>query len=216
MKTKRIRSGAPWLLCGVAVLLFAMIVGFHSIFSYVAAALLAFLLYTPLHRYFPDRFRAVEAAPNTGNIACDQLILEARGVLKNLHDTRRRIPKDGLDAKVERIEQLSQQMLTVLERQPELQGQLRTFLRYYLPTTLKLTDARAQMAQSAAMSPEAQGTLERIGTALDTVCQAFEKQLTALDQFRYLNIETEMDVLRDLLNADGLLQDAPQISQMEK
>ncbi len=206
MKTKRIHSGAPFILLGVLVMLYAWVIGFHTWLSYLGAALLCFLLYAPLRRYFPDRFMVVEVAPNTGNIACDQLILEARESLKNIHDARMRIPTDGIDKKVDLVEALARQMLAVLAKQPELQSQLRTFLRYYLPTTLKLVDARAQIAQTEAHGEAAQRTLSRIEEALEAIRKAFEKQLDALDQFRYLNVETEIDVLRDLLRQDGLLE----------
>lgn len=211
MKTKRISSGAPFIVLGVLTVVYAWVVGFHNWLSYAGAALLCFLLYAPLRRYFPDRFMVVEVAPNTGNIACDQLIIEARESLKNIHDARMRIPTDSIDKKVDLIEALARQMLSVLAKQPELQSQLRTFLRYYLPTTLKLVDARAQIAQSDTDtgSDTAQKTLARIEEALESIRSAFEKQLTALDQFRYLDVETEIDVLRDLLGQDGLLEATP-------
>ncbi len=220
MKTKKITSGAPFLCCGALVLLYAVVVGFHTALSYAGAALLFFLAYAPLHRYFPDRFMVIEVAPNTGNIACDQLILEARESLKRVHEARARTPNDAIDEKVERIEALARQMLATLAKQPELQGQLRTFLRYYLPTTLKLVDARAQLTQGDARGEIAQRTLRRIEEALDAIRVAFEKQLTALDQFRYLNVETEIEVLRDLLAAEGLLdndaaEQAPAAAQEE-
>lgn len=216
MKTRRIRSGAPFVICGIVVLCYAAVIGFHSVFSYIGAAVLAFLIYAPLRRYFPDRFMVVEVPPDTGNIACDQLILEAREVLKKIHERHQHIPADQIAAKLDRLQSLAQQMLVVLAKQPELQGQLRTFLRYYLPTTLKLTDACVQIAQTGSRGEVAQRTLQRIDEALGAVCQAFEKQLEALDQFRYLNVDTEIDVLRDLLSADGLLDKVMQSQPPEQ
>ena len=35
--------------------------------------------------------------------------------------------------------------------------------------------------------------------------QAFKKQLAALDEFRFINLESEMDVLADMLRSDGLI-----------
>ena len=35
---------------------------------------------------------------------------------------------------------------------------------------------------------------------------AFHKQLQALDEFRFINLESEMDVLADMLQSDGLMQ----------
>ena len=53
----------------------------------------------------------------------------------------------------------------------------------------------------------AERTEARIEEALEAIRRAFEKQLDAVDHFRYLNVETEIDVLRDLLRKDGLLED---------
>ena len=204
MTTKRIFSGAPVILCGLAVLAYAAVFGLHSLLSYLGAALVALLVYMLFRRYFPDRFLAVEVAPNTGNIACDQLILEARAALQGIHGVRQKLPADPIAERLSRIEALSQQMLEALGRQPELQSQLRTFLRYYLPTTQKLADAGMQILRTGTRGEAAQRTLARINEAFDMIGAAFEKQLDALDQFRYLNVETEIDVLRDLLSADGL------------
>ena len=210
MKTKRIMSGAPLIALGVLTIVYAAVVGFHSLLTYVGAALLCFLLLAPLRRYFPDRFMVVEIPPNTGNVACDQLIVETREVIRNIHAARARIPADDIDHKVDLIEALARQMLAVLAKQPELQGQLRVFLRYYLPTTLKLVDARAQIAQADAHSHLAARTARRIEEALEAIRKAFEKQLDAVDHFRYLNVETEIEVLRDLLEKDGLLDQEKQ------
>ena len=207
MKTKRIMSGAPLIALGVLTIVYAALFGLHTFLSYVGAALLCFLLLAPLRRYFPDRFMVVELPPNTGNIACDQLIVEARGVIRNIHEARARIPTDSIDKKVDLIEALARQMLAALAKQPELQGQLRIFLRYYLPTTHKLVDARAQIVQAGARGDAAERTAARIEQALEAIRRAFEKQLDAVDHFQYLNVETEIEVLRDLLQKDGLLKD---------
>ena len=213
MKTKRIISGAPFVALGILAVLYAAVIGFHNLLSYLGVTLLFFLLFAPLRRYFPDRHMVIEVPPHTGNIACDQLILEVRETIKGIHDARARFPADSIERKVDLIEALARQMLEVLAKHPELQGQLRTFLRYYLPTTLKLVDARAQIAQTGAVGDITARTIMRIEEALEAVCKAFEKQLDALDQFRYLNVETEIEVLRDLLHRDGLLDSVDQETQ---
>jgi len=205
MKTKRIMSGAPMIMLGVLMMAYALLIGLHTLLSYVGAGLLCFLLLAPLRRYFPDQQLVVEVPPNTGNIACDQLIVEARQVIRDIHDARSKIPADSIDKKVELIEALARQMLAALAKQPELQSQLRIFLRYYLPTTLKLVDARVQIAQSEGRGEVAERTAARIEEALEAIRRAFEKQIDAVDHFRYLNVETEIEVLRDLLCKDGLL-----------
>ena len=37
--------------------------------------------------------------------------------------------------------------------------------------------------------------------------KAFLKQVEALDAYRFIDLESEMDVLRDMLKADGLIDE---------
>ena len=95
-------------------------------------------------------------------------------------------------------------------------SQLRTFLRYYLPATLKLLNARAALEAevNAGGSPQ---IAARIAKAVGEVQSAFHKQLDALNEFRFINLESEMDVLADMLKSDGLTAepDAPAAKEAE-
>ena len=44
----------------------------------------------------------------------------------------------------------------------------------------------------------------RIREAMAAVQTAFHKQLDALNEYRFINLESEMDVLSDMLRSDGL------------
>ena len=86
---------------------------------------------------------------------------------------------------------------------------LRTFLRYYLPAVMKLLDARAALEGEIGRGENAQ-IAGRIRTAMAEVQRAFRRQLEALNEYRFINLESEMDVLADMLRADGLMPDAQQ------
>lgn len=55
------------------------------------------------------------------------------------------------------------------------------------------------------------------GHVLYDVQSAFHKQLDALNEFRFINLESEMDVLADMLKSDGLTAepDAPAAKEAE-
>ena len=79
---------------------------------------------------------------------------------------------------------------------------LRTFLRYYLPATLKLLQSRAALEGEGG---EQMQIAQRIREAMGQVQTAFHRQLDALNEFRFINLESEMDVLADMLAGDGLI-----------
>jgi len=111
-----------------------------------------------------------------------------------------------LSAQIDSIENSCDQILSILEQRPQLLTQLRTFLRYYLPTTLKLLDARAKLEDSA-RTPKAREVRARISEAVGAIEKAFLKQADAMDAYRFIDLESEMDVLRDMLKADGLIDE---------
>ena len=134
-------------------------------------------------------------------------------VIRAGHDAMRRIRQANdiiedaeLSLQIDSIENSCAQILSILEQRPQLLSQLRTFLRYYLPTTLKLLDARAKLEDSARTSKAREVRL-RISEAIGAIDKAFLKQVDALDAYRFIDLESEMDVLRDMLKADGLIDE---------
>ena len=87
---------------------------------------------------------------------------------------------------------------------------LRTFLRYYLPTTLKLLEARAKLEGEVGEQTQ---IAQKIRDAMAQVQTAFHKQLDALNEFRFISLESEMDVLADMMKSDGLIVDEARSTQ---
>ena len=50
----------------------------------------------------------------------------------------------------------------------------------------------------------------QVAKAVGEVQSAFHKQLDALNEFRFINLESEMDVLADMLKSDGLIDEDEQ------
>ncbi len=204
MEKKTIRSGAPFALAGAGVMAVALTLGIGTISSYLIAAGAGFLAFAAGKRAFPDRVVLVESAPKSGSAEVDALITEARGPLDAIARANDAIPDPALSAQIEDIEATCRKILSLLEEQPGMLSSLRTFLRYYLPATLKLLDARARL-EGEAESESSARIAARISEAMDAVQQAFHKQLDALGEFRFINLESEMDVLSDMLKSDGLV-----------
>ena len=148
---------------------------------------------------------AQETADAAGD-ECSAVIREGREALRSIRHANDLIPDPALSAQIDSIEQSCSQILSILEQRPTLLPQLRTFLRYYLPTTLKLLDARARLEHTA-NTPTAREVRTRISEALGVIDKSFQRQVEALDEYRFIDLESEMDVLRDMLRSDGLVDD---------
>ena len=137
------------------------------------------------------------------------VIREGRDAMRRIRRANDLIPDPQLSAQIDSIEASCGQILAILEQRPQLLPQLRTFLRYYLPAALRLLDARAKL-ESTANTPKAREVRARISDALGVIDKAFLKQVEALDEYRFIDLESEMDVLRDMLRADGLIEEDEQ------
>ncbi|MBP3656432.1 MAG: 5-bromo-4-chloroindolyl phosphate hydrolysis family protein [Clostridia bacterium] len=149
---------------------------------------------------------AGKADPIREDASVDEVIRDGQVALKRIRHANDLIPDPALSAQIDSIENSCRQILSILEQRPQLLSNLRTFLRYYLPTTLNLLDARAKL-ENTANTPKAIQVRQRISEALGVIDKAFLQQVAALDEYRFIDLESEMDVLRDMLAADGLITD---------
>lgn len=150
--------------------------------------------------------REATQQPIDENAQLSDVIAQGRSAMRSIRHANDLIPDPQLSAQIDSIENSCGQILSILEQRPQLLPQLRTFLRYYLPTTLRLLDARAKL-ESTANTPKAREVRERISQAVGVIDKAFLKQVESLDEYRFIDLESEMDVLRDMMRADGLIDE---------
>ena len=149
---------------------------------------------------------AQQSASFSEDAGVAEVIRAGYDAMRSIRRANDAIADEELSRRIDSIENSCGQILSILEQRPQLLSQLRTFLRYYLPTTLRLLDARAKLEDSA-NTPKAREVRARVSEAVGVIDKAFLKQMEALDAYRFLDLESEMDVLADMLRADGLISD---------
>ena len=80
-------------------------------------------------------------------------------------------------------------------------------MSYYLPTTLKLLNAYDRMSGQGVAGENIGGTMQRVEQMMDTIVQAFEKQLDSLFGAEALDISTDITVLDNMMAREGLVDD---------
>ena len=58
-----------------------------------------------------------------------------------IREVNDRIQDKVISDKIERIEKLTKKIFEMVKKRPDKEGQIRKFMNYYLPTTLKLLDS---------------------------------------------------------------------------
>ena len=84
------------------------------------------------------------------------------------------------------------------------QPEIRRFLNYYLPTTLKLVTAYREFSEQPVQGSNIQNAKNTIKQTLDTVNDAFAKLLDGLYQDDVLDISSDASVLETMFAQEGL------------
>ena len=117
------------------------------------------------------------------------------------------IPDPVISAKIDRIEEITQKILQYQKTHPQRTEQLRTFLNYYLPTTLKILRSYARLEAQGVEGENITAAKARIEGMMDQVVEGFEKQLDKLFSSDAMDIAADVQVLENMLKKDGLSGD---------
>ena len=125
-------------------------------------------------------------------------------VLSEIRALNDAIEDEEMSRKIDRIGEITGKIFAYLREKPDKEGQLRSFLSYYLPTTLKILGSYAQMEAQGIEGENISAAKERIEGMMDKVVDGFEKQLDRLFQDDAMDITTDVEVLERMLDKDGL------------
>lgn len=117
------------------------------------------------------------------------------------------IPDPVISAKIDRIEEITHKILQYQKTHPQRSDQLRTFLSYYLPTTLKILRSYARLDAQGVEGENITAAKQRIEGMMDQVVEGFEKQLDKLFSSDAMDIAADVQVLENMLKKDGLAGD---------
>lgn len=134
-------------------------------------------------------------------------VQDENAILREIRQVNDDIPDEEMSEKIDRIEEITRKILVYQKQHPEKAGQLRSFLNYYLPTTLKILRAYAQLDAQGIEGENISAAKARIEGMMDQVVAGFEKQLDKLFRDDALDIATDVKVLEDMLKKDGLSDD---------
>ena len=143
--------------------------------------------------------------PKTGDNAVDSLVEKGQEMLAEIRKENDLIPDAQLTAQMNQLDKVANQIFHTVAEQPAKAPQIRRFMDYYLPTTLKILTGYLKMDERQVKRENANEARAQIREAMDTVLKAFDKQLDALYQDELLDISTDIDVMETMLRQDGLI-----------
>ena len=129
---------------------------------------------------------------------------ELERILNELYQLNVQIEDEGVSRRIDRIGTLTAGIFRVVIEKPEREQDVRKFMNYYLPTTLKLLRSYDLLEDQSFQSQNITESRKKIEDVLDMLIVAYEKQLDRLFRDDALDIATDIDVLETMMAGDGL------------
>lgn len=125
-------------------------------------------------------------------------------IIRDIRVLNDRIDDKVISDKIDRIEMLTTRIFHLVEERPAMKPQIRKFMNYYLPTTLKLLDSYALLEAQGIEGEHITASKKEIERTMDTLIAGFEKQLDRLFSSQAMDITADVEVLEGMMAQDGL------------
>ena len=212
MKTKTIvhKSAAPIYAAAATWVLYALLFPLYQAghFLLAAGASAAVALIARLFcRDVTEEVEIPEEPVTTGNPELDKMIADGEGAIKAMRALNDSIQDETISGQIDRLEEVSARIFQYVKDNPAKLPQIRKFMSYYLPTTIKLLTAYDQMSRQGVSGENITGTMEKVEGMMSTIVLAFEKQLDSLFGDEAMDISTDITVLENMMVREGLAAD---------
>lgn len=205
------KSVAPIYGAAVTWAVYAAVFSLYRPSQFVFAALLSGGVFLLLQAVCPEEEISVpeppaekKEEPSTGNPELDKVIRDGQMAISEMRRLDASIADEKISADIRRLEAVSNSIFQQVKEDPAKLPQLRRFMDYYLPTTLKLLNAYDRMDAAGVSGQNINSTKRRVEEMMTTIVAAFEKQLDGLFGSDALDISTDISVLESMLIQEGL------------
>lgn len=202
------KSAIPLYAVAVTWLLYALLFPLYRLPHFLLAAAAGAVVGIVARLFCRDTVEEVPEEPKTtGNPELDKMIEDGKKAIAEMKRLDDNIADPTISAQIVRLQQLAGKIFAQVEQNPEKLPQIRKFMNYYLPTTLKILNAYDRMGEQGVAGENISSTMHKVEGMMDTIIKAFEKQLDNLFGAEAMDISTDMVVLENMMAREGLTDD---------
>ncbi|MBQ8815882.1 MAG: 5-bromo-4-chloroindolyl phosphate hydrolysis family protein [Lachnospiraceae bacterium] len=150
------------------------------------------------------REEAKDKPTQSVNPELEAMIQEGRDHIKKLRDLNDAIEGEVISGKLFYLENILKEIFEQLKEHPEQMPEMHKFMDYYLPTTLKLVTAYEEFDRVSVQGEDIVSAKREIEKTLDTINTAFAELLNKLFRDRAFDAATDAQVLKTMLEREGL------------
>ena len=134
----------------------------------------------------------------------DPIVEEGNKALSEMGRLYMSIQDTEVRSKINEIMRITDKIVQDAIQDPSDIPQIKKFMNYYLPTTIKLLNAYDRMSGLGVDGENIDKSMKNINEMLDAAILAYKKRLDSLFANQALDIETDIDVMNQRLAREGL------------
>ena len=132
------------------------------------------------------------------------VIYQGKRAIADIRRLNDEIPDERISAQIDLIERLTAQIFDCVRKNPKKLSQIRQFLNYYLPTTIKLMEQYVTLQNQSLKTENITEGMQKSEDLLDKVIIAFQRQLDALFEADVVDITADIRVMEQMMASEGL------------
>jgi 5-bromo-4-chloroindolyl phosphate hydrolysis protein len=208
----RVKAFNPIYVIGLVWIIYGLIFPLFRITDFLIVGAISAIGFISAKRFIPEKV-LLQPLTETGSLdkRCMEIIETGFGYIEELEKAHGRCcDKDLTDlilsTQINEIVNISRQMLDHTVKNPRVALELRNFIDYYFPETIKLLNTYTEMRAQSVKSDNIQAIMDKVHSVMDTIVKAFNKQLDNMFADKKLDIKTDIEVLQTVLSAEGLAE----------
>lgn len=136
----------------------------------------------------------------------DSALHEGKVYLEEIQKVQKRIYEPEFSGKLQRLQTVIEQIFQHVRKYPQQIDEIRKFMDYYLPTTLKLVKAYENFSSQPIQGENITQAKKEIEETVGTINEAFERLLDSLYEDVTMDVSTDISVLHTMLAQEGLTE----------
>ena len=148
--------------------------------------------------------KTAAAAKKSYGPEIDPIIQEGNRALSEMGRLYMSIKDPEVRQKINELMRITDKITQDAIADPSDIPQIRKFMNYYLPTTIKLLNAYDRMSSQGIEGENLDKSMKNINEMLDAAIEAYKKRLDSLFENQALDIETDIEVMNTMLAREGL------------
>lgn len=154
-----------------------------------------------------------EATKTDAESELEEVLRQGETSIAEIRRLNDEIPDFKISAQLKQLEILTERIFAFVRQHPEDVREIRQFLNFYLPTTIKLLRQYVVLQNQGMRMGNIDEGMQKVEDMLDKVIVAFQKQLDSLFESDVVDITADIQVMEQMMAAEGLVGDRIEVDE---